>query len=72
MLPDVVEVTTAESYLNRLWSKDKLATRWVDFVEGTARWLKRRQSDRLEEDAEALARRDSRADYWNSRRSLAL
>jgi len=56
MLPDDVEVTTAESYLNRLWSKDKLATRLGDFVAVTSRWLTSRQSDLLEEDAEALAR----------------
>ena len=39
LLPEDVDVTTAESYLNRIWNKDKLAANSDEFVRVTKQWL---------------------------------
>ena len=39
LLPEDVDVATAESYLNRIWNKDKLAANSDEFVRVTAKWL---------------------------------
>ena len=40
LLPEDVDVTTAESYLNRVWNKQKIRANLNNFVNVTATWLK--------------------------------
>ena len=39
LLPEDVDVTTAESYLNRIWNKEKLAANSGEFISVTKKWL---------------------------------
>jgi hypothetical protein len=39
LLPEDVDVATAESYLNRIWNKEKLAANSDEFVSITKKWL---------------------------------
>lgn len=40
LLPEDIEVSTAVNYLNRRWSKDKIAANQPDFEQRVAKWLK--------------------------------
>ena len=39
LLPEDVDVATAEQYLNRVWNKEEIAARMPEFVEVTKKWL---------------------------------
>ncbi len=59
LLPEDVEVTTAVSYLNRVWNKEKIRSELDLFVNKTATWLKESQgakSDLTDEELKDLAR----------------
>ena len=40
LLPEDIEVSTAVNYLNRRWSKEKIAANQPDFEQRVAKWLK--------------------------------
>jgi len=39
LLPEDVDVDTAEEYLNRVWNKEKLAAQMPEFIQTTRQWL---------------------------------
>lgn len=55
MLPEGVDVTTAPSYLTRLYNKQALTTRKTDFIQITANWLRTRDADSLDEELQDIA-----------------
>ena len=55
ILPEDVNVTTAKNYLNRLWSKEKLASELPKFIDITSGWLMKRQLDLEHMEARSLA-----------------
>lgn len=55
LLPEDVDVTTAESYLNRVWNKQKLIAGRSKFVSTVSDWLMKRQDDLGLDEASSLA-----------------
>lgn len=55
LLPEDVEVTTAQNYLNRLWNKQKIAANLTRFNDIVSDWLVKRQPDMDLGDARELA-----------------
>lgn len=55
LLPEDVEVSTAQNYLNRLWNKQKIASNMGRFNEIVSDWLVKRQPDMDLGDAQDLA-----------------
>lgn len=55
LLPEDVNVTTAENYLNRVWNKQKLTANAKRFNDIVSDWLVKRQPDLDIEDAKYLA-----------------
>jgi hypothetical protein len=55
LLPDDVDVTTAERYLNRSWNKQKIAQKIDQFNEVVTKWLIKNQSDLDLNDARGIA-----------------
>ena len=39
LLPEDVEVATAEQYLNRVWNKEKITRKMPEFVDKVSKWL---------------------------------
>lgn len=54
-LAEDIEVTTAESYLNRLWDKDVITTKQARFVEVVSKWMKDRDEVKGEVNKEVQA-----------------
>jgi hypothetical protein len=48
LLPEDVDVATAEEYLNRIWSKEKVAGNMGEFVTTVSKWLDDQQAVKLE------------------------
>ena len=55
LLPDDVDVTTAENYLNRVWNKQKLTAGRSKFVSTVSDWIMKRQTDLEFDEAASLA-----------------
>lgn len=53
LLPEDVDVATAERYLNRVWSKQKIQRNYPEFIQKVSDWLVKRD---LEQQADAAAR----------------
>lgn len=49
LLPEDVGVDTALNYLNRVWSKEKIAAKFPDFVKVVSKWLDEQNQIRLSE-----------------------
>lgn len=58
LLPEDVDVATAEEYLNRIWSKEKVAGNMGEFVTTVSRWLDEQQAVKVskQSEIEALAK----------------
>tara|TARA_R100001440_G_scaffold46306_1_gene66087 strand:+ start:8249 stop:11299 length:3051 start_codon:yes stop_codon:yes gene_type:complete len=48
LLPEDIEVKTANNYLNRVWDKGKIVSRYDEFVSITSNWLKNKDIDLYE------------------------
>ena len=55
LLPEDVDVTTAESYLNRVWNKNKLSAKMPAFVDTVSNWLMSKNVDMELFEAQSLA-----------------
>ena len=48
LLPEDIEVKTANNYLNRVWDKGKIISRYDEFVSITSNWLRNKDIDLYE------------------------
>ena len=48
LLPEDIEVKTANNYLNRVWDKGKIVSRYDEFVSITSNWLRNKDIDLYE------------------------
>jgi hypothetical protein len=57
LLPKDVDVTTAASYLSRVYNIEKMVARKDGFIQVTANWLRTQDADALDEEIQDLAER---------------
>jgi hypothetical protein len=55
LLPEDVDVTTADSYLNRVWNKNKLSAKMPAFIDTVSSWLMARNAEMELFEAQSLA-----------------
>ena len=60
LLPEDIEVKTANNYLNRVWDRGKIVSRYDEFVSITSNWLRNKDID-LYEDAKVASTKVAKA-----------
>lgn len=55
LLPEDVGVTTAESYLSRVYNIERMGTHRTEFLQVTANWLRSKNADALDEELQDIA-----------------
>lgn len=59
LLNEDVEVSTAKNYLNRLWSKEKIADNLPDFLKRTKGWLKEQGEEKVKVQADVTRQHEA-------------